>query len=71
MSTGVKDKKVSDMTVKELKTLIKDTVQEVIDPDYGLELRPEVEESLRESMKQKERGAGVSLEEVKKRLGLK
>ncbi len=71
MSTGVKDKKVSDMTVKELKALIKDTVLEVIDPDYGLELRPEVEESLRESMKQKERGEGVSLEEVKKRLGLK
>lgn len=71
MPTGVKDKKVSDMTVKELKALIKDTVQEVIDPDYGLELRPEVEESLRESMKQKERGEGVSLEEVKKRLGLK
>ena len=38
-----KRKKVSDMTVKELKTLIKDTVQELIDPDYGLELRPEVE----------------------------
>lgn len=71
MSTAVKDKKVSDMTVKELKTLIKDTVQELIDPDYGLELRPEVEASLKESIKQKQRGEGVPLEEVKKRLGLK
>ena len=28
------DKKVSDMTVRELKKLIKDTVLEVVDPDY-------------------------------------
>ncbi|TVM03783.1 MAG: hypothetical protein CV087_03495 [Candidatus Brocadia sp. WS118] len=56
------DKKVSDMTVRELKKLIKDTVLEVIDPDYGLELRPEVEEELRESMKGKEKG--ISLETV-------
>ncbi len=32
------DKKVGDMTVREIKKLIKDTVLEVIDPDYGLEL---------------------------------
>jgi len=55
MPTAVKDKKVSDMTVKELKILIKDTVQELIDPDYGLELRPEVEEALRRSVKSRER----------------
>ena len=30
------NKKISDMTVRELKKLIKDTVLEVIDPDYGL-----------------------------------
>jgi hypothetical protein len=62
------DKKVSDMTVRELKKLIKDTVLEVIDPDYGLELRPEVEAELRESMKQK--GKGIPLETVVKELGL-
>ncbi len=44
------------MTVKELKKLIKDTVLEVIDPDYGLELRPEVEKELLESKKKKEKG---------------
>lgn len=38
--------------------------------DYGLELSPEVEEELRESIKQKERGEVLPLEEVKKRLGL-
>jgi len=62
------DKKVGDMTVGELKELIKDIVQEVIDPDYGLELRPEVEAELRESLKRKEKG--IPLEAVVKELGL-
>lgn len=62
------DKKVGDMTVKELKKLIKDTVLEVIDPDYGLELRPEAEKELQESMKSKER---IPVEDVAKELGLK
>ncbi|OHB39170.1 MAG: hypothetical protein A3G70_01555 [Planctomycetes bacterium RIFCSPLOWO2_12_FULL_39_13] len=62
------DKKVSDMTVRGLKRLIKDTVLEVIDPDYGLELRPEVEKELQESMKSKEM---IPVEDVAKELGLK
>ena len=62
------DKKVGDMTVGELKELIKDIVQEVIVPDYGLELRPEVEAELRESLKRKEKG--IPLEAVVKELGL-
>ena len=53
LSKKVSDKKISDMTVKELKELIKDTVLEVIDPDYGLELRPEVEKELLESKRRK------------------
>jgi hypothetical protein len=70
MNTIVKGKKVSDMTVGELKELIKDTIYELVDPDYGLKLRTDVEESLKESMKQKERGEGILLDEAKKRLGL-
>lgn len=35
------------LTVRALKKLIKDTVLEVIDPDYGFELRPEVEKEFR------------------------
>jgi len=62
------DKKVGDMTVGELKELIKEVVQEVIDPDYGFELRPEVEAELRESLKRKEKG--IPLEAVVKELGL-
>lgn len=71
MPTVKEDKKITDMTVGELKTLIRDTVLELLDPDYGLELRPEVEEELRESLKQKERGEGIPFEEAKKKLGLK
>ena len=56
------------MTARELKKLIKDTVLEVIDPDYGLELRPEVEKELLESKKKKKKG--IPLETVVKELGL-
>lgn len=62
------------MTVEELKALIGEVVEqklrEYVDPDYGLELRPEVELALRESMKQKEKGEGIPFEEAQKRLGL-
>jgi hypothetical protein len=69
MDTVLKDKKVSDMTIGELQDMIRKTLNEFIDPDYGLELRPEVERDLEESMRQKERGEGIPLEEVKKQLG--
>ena len=55
LNKRTQNKKISDMTVRELKKLIKDTVLEVIDPDYGLELRPEVEKELRKSKKKKEK----------------
>jgi hypothetical protein len=38
MPTFTEDKKISDMTVGELKAIIRDTIYELIDPDYGLEL---------------------------------
>jgi len=68
MSTAVKGKKVSDMTVRELKSLIRDTFQEFIDPDYGLELRPEVEKSLKRSIKSKKR---TPVEKIASELRLK
>ena len=39
----------------------------LVDPDYGLELREEIEKRLSDSLTSKKR---ISLEEVKKRLGL-
>ena len=65
------DKKVADITLSELKELIKEVIFEIIDPDYGLELRDEVLRALSESFKEKERGEGVSLQEAKNKLGLK
>jgi hypothetical protein len=41
---------------------------EIIDPDYGLELRPEVEEELKKSLESKER---IPVEEIIEELGLK
>ncbi|KHE92502.1 MAG: hypothetical protein SCABRO_01751 [Candidatus Scalindua brodae] len=58
------------MTGKELKELIKDTLLEIIDPDYGLELWPSVEKSLKESISDKNEGKGITLEEAKKELGI-
>jgi hypothetical protein len=63
-------KKVSDMTAGELRDLIQDTVGSMIDPDYGLELRPEIERELQESLAQKEEGKLYSTAEVKALLGL-
>jgi hypothetical protein len=70
MGSGLKEKKVGDMTVGELQDLIRKTIHEMLDPDYGLDLRPEIEEELKDSMRQKERGEGLSLEEARKQLGL-
>lgn len=68
MPTVTETKKVSDMTVGELKSLIRETVMEIVDPDFGLEFTPEVEEELRQSLKSKER---IPVEKVAKEFGLK
>jgi len=67
MSTILKDKKVSDLTAEELKSLIRETIYELIDPDYGLVLRPEIEEALKKSIESKER---IDVEKVAEDLGL-
>ncbi len=71
MGTVTKEKKVADMTVGELQEIIRKTISEFLDPDYGLELRPEIEKELEKSLKQKERAEGIPLEKVIKELGLK
>jgi len=64
------DKKVGDITVRELRELVREIVAEIVDPDYGLELRDDVIEALRESWEQKRRGEGIPLEKVKNKLGV-
>ena len=64
--------KVADLTVEELRALIKEAVQEELreilaDPDKGLELRPEFVERLQNSLASTER---IPFDEVKKRLDL-
>jgi hypothetical protein len=53
------------MTIRELRDIIRKTLNEFPDPDYGLQLRPAVEKDLEESLRQKERGEGVPLEAAK------
>lgn len=64
--------KVADLTIDELKKLIREAVGQqfkeiLLDPDNGLELKDEVEQRLRASIESKER---IPFEEVKKRLKL-
>ena len=64
--------KVANMTVEELRILIKQAVQEELkeifgDPDTGHMLRPEIEERIRASLASTER---IPFDEVKKRLSL-
>jgi len=61
------DKKVGDITVRELRELVREIVAEIVNPDYGLELRDEVIEALRESWEQKKRGEGIPLEKASKK----
>lgn len=65
------DKKVSDITLGELKELIREVILETLDPDLGLELRDEVVQALEESSREKEQGEGIPLEEAERRLGLR
>ncbi|MEM8505779.1 MAG: hypothetical protein AAF716_21830 [Cyanobacteria bacterium P01_D01_bin.1] len=59
--------KVADLTVEALRLLIKETVTEAIedllnaagvDPDAGLELRPEVASQLRDALERRQAGEG-------------
>jgi hypothetical protein len=63
--------KVADLSTDELKELIskviEDKFRELVDPDYGLELREDFVQALEASIAAKER---IPFDEVKKRLGL-
>ena len=64
--------KVADLSTDELKELIGKTIEEkfreLIDPDFGLELREDFVKALETSIASKER---IPFEDVKKRLGLR
>ena len=47
------DKKVADITLGELKELIRQVILETVDPDYGLELRNETAQALQESFQER------------------
>lgn len=66
---------ISNLSLNELKELVDVLIEEKLsqflgDPDSGLELREEVKERLRKSLKAQRKGEeGIPLEEVAKRLG--
>lgn len=50
------------MTIEELEDLIRQTLYEILEPDYGLELSPEVEKDLKWSIRRQGLGGGIPLE---------
>ncbi|MDM8551600.1 hypothetical protein QUF72_16050 [Desulfobacterales bacterium HSG2] len=66
MLTISEDRKIADLTVGEFRNLVKETFYEIVDPDQGLELRPEVEEDLKISLRSETR---IPVEEVAKKIG--
>jgi hypothetical protein len=68
---------VKDLTIDELKALIRETVLEALedllpDPDVRLTVKPEFEQSLLAIRNRREtENVGISAEEVARRLGLK
>lgn len=68
MSVAIENKRVDSITVGELKLLIGNTIFEIIDSDFGLELNYDVVEELRKSLDSKDR---IPAEKVAEELGLK
>ena len=70
------ENKVSDLTIDELRAIIRETVQQTLaemlaDPDEGLALRSGVQKSLRQSIQSVKEGAATyAAEDVAKKLGL-
>ncbi len=62
------NKGMAEESKVDLTPIHRDTIIELIDPDYGLELRSEVEEALKMSLESNER---IPIEKVAKELGLK
>lgn len=77
IQTKDKSTKVSDLSVEELKDLIKQTVHETIDdmlgdPDEGLEFKPEFVREVQESLSYvKQGGKTTPLKQFVKEHGLK
>ena len=65
--------KVADLSIEELKALIKEAVEEEFrellgDPDKGLHMHPEMQQRLQDSLASTER---IPFDAVKKRLNLR
>jgi hypothetical protein len=67
--------RISDLTVDEFRTLIRETVREVLeelvetdDPDDELEFKPEVADYLKEALRERKRG--TPLQDVIHKIGL-
>ena len=56
---------LTDTLRKELKKLLRETLEEFLDPDFGLELRGEVKLALEKSLQEREEGKTYPYEELR------
>ncbi|KJR43801.1 hypothetical protein MCHI_000291 [Candidatus Magnetoovum chiemensis] len=62
--------KISELTVGDIKEIIRNTIDEELDDDYGLELNPDFVESIKKSIQDKKDGRVYTIEQVKEHLGI-
>lgn len=62
--------KVVEISEEKLRKIIRETLEEFFDPDYGLSLRKEFVELLKRSKEEESREELISLEEIKKELNI-
>lgn len=64
-------KRIADITVRELKEIIKESIMELFDPDAGLQLSDEVRKNLHKSLKEKKLKQFISLRNFKRKYKVK
>ena len=59
--------RVIEIPEEKLRKIIRETLEEFFDPDYGMSIRKEFVELLKKSKEEEEKGDIISLDEIKKK----
>ncbi|MCX8027025.1 MAG: hypothetical protein N3A62_04105 [Thermodesulfovibrionales bacterium] len=71
MIIDLENKKVSDLTVKEFKELLSASIKDLIDDDYGYEMREQVIREIQQASNEIKKGNSITLEEVAEKYGIR
>ena len=62
--------RVIEIPEEKLRKIIRETLEEFFDPDYGMSFREEFVNLIKKSKEEEERGETISLEKIKKELNI-